>query len=119
MMNFLIVFLLHGVRCRLSQPEANPQVRRNLLTPENGIMKPNFCLFDIFIPFLAQTSMPSSQRRCKAGHKAVMGLNFQKKRFRSECSESAERPSQSLDPLRGSNGNAAQLASRGAGFRMA
>jgi hypothetical protein len=24
-------FLLHGVRCRLSQPEANPKARRNLL----------------------------------------------------------------------------------------
>ncbi|NSZ34189.1 hypothetical protein [Agrobacterium tumefaciens] len=32
MINFLIVFLLHGVRRRLSQPEANPKARRNLLT---------------------------------------------------------------------------------------
>jgi hypothetical protein len=53
MINFLIVFLLHGVRRRLSQPEADLKARRNLLTSENGIMKPNFCLPDIFIPFLA------------------------------------------------------------------
>jgi hypothetical protein len=80
MINFFIVFLLRGVRRRLSQPEANPKARRNLLTSENGIMKPIFCLFDIFIPFLVRTSMFSSQPRSGVVHKAVMMGN---------CGESA------------------------------
>ncbi|EGL62924.1 hypothetical protein AGRO_4398 [Agrobacterium sp. ATCC 31749] len=50
---------------------------------ENGIMKPIFCLFDIFIPFLVRTSMLSSQPHYKAAHKAVIKGNSRRGAFRT------------------------------------
>ncbi|EMS95062.1 hypothetical protein H009_23557 [Agrobacterium tumefaciens str. Cherry 2E-2-2] len=45
-------------------------------------MKPIFCLFDIFIPFLVRTSMLSSRQGGEAAHKAVIKEDFRRKEFR-------------------------------------
>ncbi|WP_233284209.1 MULTISPECIES: hypothetical protein [Agrobacterium] len=83
------------------EPESPPQPPQ---MQKNGIMKPIFCLFDIFIPFLVRTSMLSSQPSLQSGTQGGDDGKFEKTRVPHWIAEEdVEAPSASFSPSRRSH----------------